>query len=360
MSSPPVRLLELNQNHRRAGLLAATEITVVVAVLAILYWAGSRLISLPDDEMAAHAAMSRACSDRPVYRLAMEETENRLWMFRSSQEVTGLNLTSGQVDKSRSSPGVPLTTVAHSRDGTTSLLVTQDHSICLNREGNDPVWEESSGESSMLVDAAVSNDGSVALVASSHGTVRGWNVIDTRAEAFEYRLPNPQTLVRMCLDGDGLRLFAAFSDGSVSLHEAMTGKTLWDSLKMNRKCTAAVWSEDGRRIAVATADGAIELIDATSGRRVWHPKSDLQHELVYVTALAISPDGRWLAAGGLSTRCLVWDVTAPDVVRKLSGHDGLVRAIAFSPHAESLFTGGLDGTVREWSLETFTSLRKFD
>ncbi|MBC8113302.1 MAG: hypothetical protein H7062_02915 [Candidatus Saccharimonas sp.] len=360
MSSSHTRRMMLKGSHRRAGLFAATEITVVVAMLVVLCWAGSCLVSLPDDELAAQAAMSRACSDRPVYRLAMEETGNRLWVFRPSQEVTGLNLVTGQIDKSRSSSGVALSMVAHSRDGATSLLVTHDNFIWLDREGLDPVWTELSVDSPTPTDLAVSADGSVALVALSDGTVHGWSVIDTRAGAFEYRLPQRGRLTRMCLDGDGLRLFAVFNDGSASIHDAITGKTRIDLSRLDSECTSAVWSDDGRRIAVSAAGGSVGLIDAESGERVWNATANFRRELLRITSLAISPDGRWLAAGGLNTQCIVWDVTTPDVVRRLSGHDGLIRSLVFSPHANSLFTGGLDGTIREWSLESFATLRKFE
>lgn len=365
MLSPHVQRLTSNSSHRRSGLLAATETTVIVAMLVILCWGSSRLTSLSDDDLAIHAAASRASSDRPVYRLTMEETGNRLWVFRPSQEVTALNLTSGQIDKSRSSLGVSLVTAAHSRDGATSLLVLQDDSVYLDRQGCDPVWYKrpdsgSSPSNRLVVDVDVSDDGSIALIALSDGTVRGWNAIDSRAEVFAYQLPHPEQMVRMCLDGNGLRLFASFRDGSASLHETMTGRMLCQLPNLDRESTAAAWSDDGQRIAVAGADGSIVLLDAASGQRVWQTKLDLPWGLIRVTVLALSPDSRWLAAGGLSTQCHLWDVTSPDAVRKLSGHDGLVRAIAFSPHAKTFFTGGFDGTIREWSLESFTSLRKFD
>ncbi len=360
MQAPRVRRRSLHPHPHRAGLLAATEITAVVAVLAILYWGSCLLVSPPDSELAASEALSRASSFRPVYRISMEETGNRLWVFRPLQEVTGVNLTSGQVDKSRHLPGLSPRMVAHSRDGATSLMVTEDNSVCLVHEGSDPVWEESPLEGAELVDVAVSHDGSVALFALSDGTIRGWNVIDARAELFEYRLPMRRALLRMCLDGDGLRMFAAFRDGSTSLHDARNGRLLCDLPSTGSECTAAAWSDDGRRVAVASANGSVGLIDAESGEHVWRTTLDFRVELIRVTALAISPDGRWIAAGGLSTRCFIWDSTASDVVRKLSGHAGLVRAVAFSPHAKSLFTGGLDGTIREWSLDSFTTLRTLE
>lgn len=361
MNSLPVRFPRLNRSHRRSGMMALTEIIVIVAALMVVWWTGSRVVSLSNGDMAAHAATSRACSDRPVYRLSMEESGKRLWIFRPAQEVAGLSLRTEQIDKVRSQLGVALMTAAHSRDGTTSLLVTHGNALYLEREGSDPVWKEFPGEISRPVDVAVSNDGSVAIAALSDGIVRGWMVIDSRAEAFEYRLPNSQKLVRMCMDGDGLRILVAYRGGQISIHEARTGKSLCDVPNETHECTAAAWSVDGRQVAIATTDGAIGLIDLASCQRVWDTKSgNLRRELMHVATLAISPDGCWIAAGGLSPQCYVWNVAAPTEVHKLSGHDGLVRAVAFAPHEKRLYTGGLDGTIREWSLETLTSLRTFE
>ena len=53
-----------------------------------------------------------------------------------------------------------------------------------------------------------------------------------------------------------------------------------------------------------------------------------------------------------------WD-TESHAVRKLSGHAGLVWSLAFSPQGDALFTGSLDGTIREWSLSTFVTVRCF-
>ncbi len=359
MSDSHTRRLKLNGSHPRAGLLASTEVTVVVLMLAILCWAGSCLVSSPEDELAAHAALSRASADRPVYRLAMEETGNRLWVFRGRQDVTRMNVTSGRIDRGISSSGSSLSKVAHSRDGATAILATHDNCIYLDREGFDPVWSQLPAKSASPRDLAISGDGSVALVALSDGTVRGWTVTDGRADLFDYQI-HRGPLSRMCLDGDGRRLFAAFDNGSSSIHEAMTGEIVREMPNLRGECTAAVWSGDGRRVAVATSDGSLGLIDAASGENVWRATPDIRLELIRVTALEISPDGRWIAAGGLSPCCFVWDVMASDGVRKLSGHAGLVRTVAFAPHAKSLFTGGLDGAIREWSLETFTTLRTFE
>ncbi len=68
-------------------------------------------------------------------------------------------------------------------------------------------------------------------------------------------------------------------------------------------------------------------------------------------AIALSPDGRTLAAFGLDGSITLRDVTeAPQMDRSRMGHDGGARDIAFSPDGDRLVSGGTDGHVRVWAL----------
>jgi len=76
-----------------------------------------------------------------------------------------------------------------------------------------------------------------------------------------------------------------------------------------------------------------------------------------VLAVAFSPDGQLLASSGKDKTVRLWDPATGENRRTLTGHTASVEDVAFSPDGRLLASCGYDKTVRLWDPATGENLR---
>jgi WD40 repeat protein len=111
-------------------------------------------------------------------------------------------------------------------------------------------------------------------------------------------------------------------------------------------------SPDGNRLACV--DGGLAgdawIYDVRTGdalRRL--ERAGEESERVRFLAVAFSPDGRTVAAGGTGCALHLWDAATGKILRRF-GEEDSVRALVFSPDGKALAAGG--GSVRLWDVDT--------
>lgn len=124
--------------------------------------------------------------------------------------------------------------------------------------------------------------------------------------------------------------------------------------------SAIAYSPDGRYLATGDAAG-IALIDVATQREAayWRGAAG------YPRMLAFSPDGRWLAVAceGLSwidrteNAVQVWDVASGRESRVLRRHRAPVVAVAWADGGRTLVSAGENATVIEWDWQAGRALR---
>ena len=72
----------------------------------------------------------------------------------------------------------------------------------------------------------------------------------------------------------------------------------------------------------------------------------------YVQCLAVSQDGRWIAAGTFTGKVIVLDAKTNEVVFVHKEGVSDIRAVDFSPDSTRLVSGSLDGTASIWDFAT--------
>ena len=100
--------------------------------------------------------------------------------------------------------------------------------------------------------------------------------------------------------------------------------------------------------------GAVRVFDVATGRQTHSFEEPA--EVVY--CLAVSPDGKLLAAGGADAVARVWSIEEKKLVATLEEHTDWILGVSFSPDGKLLATAGADRKVHIWDVTTWESTVK--
>ncbi len=171
----------------------------------------------------------------------------------------------------------------------------------------------------------------------------------------------------------GLKLLTASYDNTARLWDVATGKQDRRFLGHTWWVWDAQFSPDEKKIVTVSQDGTSIVWDAESGE----PGAPFTGHNGPVYSAAFSSDGSSVVTGGYDKRVLVWQpgdvrpydftrltsrsgsVVPPAKFRSLDGHEGPVRAVAFSQDGTRIISGSQDNTVRLWNAEGGQLLKSF-
>ena len=143
---------------------------------------------------------------------------------------------------------------------------------------------------------------------------------------------------------DGKLLAAVSYKGMVKLWDVMT---LEEVATLPDYVSTVVFSADNKILAVASGT-TVKLWDIAGRREL----ASLRAPQGRFVSVALSPDGRMLAAGDEDKKLHLVDAATGRTTALLEGHKEAVGEIAFSPDAEIIATGSWDRTVKLWHART--------
>ena len=211
------------------------------------------------------------------------------------------------------------------------------------------------GHESDVWDLAFTADGTrLASVSFLDGVVKLWD-LERGQESVELTKgsPSPEELPAfgLAFSRDGRVLVAANAAGALEawqidrktplfkIENKVMGGRNWVAISPGSDVLATLDEKRSIVLRNLMTGATIKSLDSSAGSRVG----------------AISPDGRFLAAGGDSLSTIrMWELATGELAGVLQGHTQPVECLAFSPDGKRLASGSLDATVRIWDVSSRT------
>lgn len=310
-----------------------------------------------DDWSAPVPVATRKDAGGPVFSVAFSpdasmlaagSKDRKIWLYDVS--VGGELASHGAA---LSGPTSWVNAVTFSHDGRRLAAGSSDDKVWL--------WDVPSGEPagqlphpSPITGVRFSGDDSTLVSVANDGATRLWHLpppllVGAAASIFSIATPASGTTVAVGAS-DGVRLWEVGRDRvpialSGPLRASATGGSASAAIAITR---------DGRLLAAGNVDGSVSLWDVSAPRA---PRriAVLTGPVGLVETVTFSPDGRWLVAGGDDASVWLWEVgdgsSAPTRrVGPLQSASNYVSSLAWSPTAPVLAVGSVDKTVHLWDV----------
>ncbi|NOT32100.1 MAG: protein kinase [Planctomycetes bacterium] len=121
------------------------------------------------------------------------------------------------------------------------------------------------------------------------------------------------------------------------------------------KTSAVAFSPNGRYLAAGDDDGLLVVRDALN----WQILQRFQGHIAQITGIAWSPDSERLATSSRDGSLRLWERASGRGLAPLRGHRGAVRAVAWDVLGEQLFSCGDDGAIHLWQAGSGLLVRTF-
>jgi WD40 repeat protein len=130
------------------------------------------------------------------------------------------------------------------------------------------------------------------------------------------------------------------------------------------------FTPNGEQLVSASDDKVIRVWDVATGKTLRTIRGEIAPgDAGKIFAMALSPDGKWLAAGGYAGtftgskpredeeahKIRLYDFASGELKALLKGHENVVFSLAFSPDGTRLISGSADKTAIIWGVSPVTA-----
>lgn len=299
---------------------------------------------------AWHAAFS---ADGTRLVTAGKDGQVKVWDLTSDPEPRTLTIQESHIADVAVIPQGSLLAVASGPNHLSPARGTSDYRLRLWNSKLEKVTKTFPIEHAhWLTSVSASADGQWLATGSLDRTVRVWNA--NSGEAMPPFTGHLEPVTDVTFSTDGKRIVSASEDETLKVWDIATHREVRTLEGHDAPIRCVLWTPSGRVLSAGD--------DATI--RLWDPGRETELDCRQVNdspfvSLALSGDGRFVAAASADAVIRVWDLfsTSKDTlpanpVCSLQGHDGQITGLSFSADATRLASVcGDDDSVRLWDIQ---------
>ncbi|WP_432197668.1 WD40 repeat domain-containing serine/threonine protein kinase [Streptomyces sp. bgisy027] len=235
--------------------------------------------------------------------------------------------------------------VAFRPDGRTIATASADKTVRLWDTRSQKNIATLEGHTERARSVAFDRAGETLASGGQDQTVRLWDVA-ARSSITTFTVPGG-AVHSLTFDSAGSTLAASAGYGPVARVWNLPSKKGIDISTNHGTTQSIALSPDGKTLAASEPYRTVSLWDLETRKLI---KTLAVEHTDFVNMVAFSPDGKTLATASDDKSIRLWDVVTHTRIAIMRGHDRRVQSVAFSPDGQLMASGSFDRTVRLWSL----------
>jgi WD40 repeat protein len=134
--------------------------------------------------------------------------------------------------------------------------------------------------------------------------------------------------------------------GGVPAVDGVNDKTVLikELLQVEDSILALALSKDGKKLAAGGTDRIVRVFDVASGKL----EHAVENHADWILGVAFTPDNKGLVTGSRDKTAKLWDLTAKESLLTFPDHQNIVNNVTMTPDGTFGLSAGEDGTIRIW------------
>ena len=156
------------------------------------------------------------------------------------------------------------------------------------------------------------------------------------------------TMTTLSYSPDSTRVITGSDDGLIKIWDLHSGFHIATFTEHSSAVTSSRYSKRGNILFTSSLDGSIRAWDMLRYRNF---RTFTAPTRLSFTDLAIDPSAEVVCASSHDSFDIhLWNVQTGQLLDRLSGHEGPVSTLSFTPDGSTLASGSWDRTIRLWSI----------